>query len=129
VNSSSERTTTGLAAASTQRTTSGTSRGTENTTGTSSRGNFTASRVVGDTTTGLVVPKASTMNTFPYPTAGTVIRQMTATVTFAGQAATTLSRREVVTYDGSATAKVVITENGVTKNCTRPLPRGALSCS
>lgn len=129
VNSSSERTTTGLAAASTQRTTTGASRGTESTTGTSSRGNFTATRTVGDTTTGLVVPKATTSTTFPYPTAGTVIRSMTASVTFAGSAATTVSRREVVTYDGSATAKVVITENGVTRNCTRPLPRGPLTCS
>jgi hypothetical protein len=129
VNSSSERTTTGLAATSTQRTTNGASRGTESTTGTSSRGNFTASRVVGDTTTGLVVPKPTTTNTFPYPTAGTVTRAMTATVTFAGQAATTVTRREVVTYDGSATAKVVITENGTTRNCTRPLPRGPLTCS
>jgi len=41
----------------------------------------------------------------------------------------TLTRREVVTYDGSATAQVVITENGTTKNCTKPLPRGPLSCS
>ena len=45
------------------------------------------------------------------------------------QNATKVSRREVVTYDGSATAKVVITENGATKSCTRPLPRGQLSCS
>ena len=40
-----------------------------------------------------------------------------------------VSRREVITYDGSATAKVEITENGTTRNCTRPLPRGQLSCS
>jgi len=40
-----------------------------------------------------------------------------------------VSRREVITYDGSATAKVEITENGTTRNCTRPLPRGPLSCS
>jgi hypothetical protein len=129
VNNSSERTTTGLAASSTQRSTNGSSRGSESTTGTSSRGNFTASRLVGDTTTGLVVPKATSANTFPYPTAGKVIRSMSATVTFAGQAATTVSRREVLTYDGSATAQVVITENGVTRNCTRPLPRGPLTCS
>ena len=54
---------------------------------------------------------------------------MQASVTYEGQAATTVTRREVVTYDGSATAKVVITENGTTRNCTRPLPRGPLACS
>ena len=64
-----------------------------------------------------------------YPTAGTVIRAMQANLTYDGQAATTVTRREVVTYDGTATAKVVITENGTTRNCTRPLPRGPLTCS
>jgi hypothetical protein len=34
----------------------------------------------------------------------------------------------VITYDGSATAKVVITLNGVTENCTLPLPHGRLAC-
>jgi hypothetical protein len=28
-----------------------------------------------------------------------------------------------------ATAKIVITENGTTRNCTRGLPRGELTCS
>jgi hypothetical protein len=126
VNNTSDRTTIGLASGSTQRTVSGTSRGQESTTGVSSRGNFTATRLAGDTTN-LVIPVATTGNT--YPTAGTVIRAMQASLTYAGAAATTVTRREVITYDGSATAKVVITENGTTKNCTRPLPRGELSCS
>jgi hypothetical protein len=127
VNNASDRTVTGLAKGSTQRTTNGTSKGQESTTGTSSRGKFTATRVVGDTTTGLVIPISTTGPT--YPTAGTVIRSMQASLAYEGQAATTLTRREVVTYDGSATAKVVITENGTTKSCTRPLPRGPLTCS
>jgi len=127
VNNTSDRTTTGLASGSTQRTVSGSSRGQESTTGISSRGNFTATRVAGDTTTGLVIPVVTTGQT--YPTAGTVVRAMQASVTYTGQAATTVTRREVITYDGSATAKVVITENGTTRNCTRPLPRGQLSCS
>jgi len=126
VASSSERTVAGLAQGSTQRTVTGASRGEETTTGTSSRGDFTASRVVGDTTTGLVVPIQSEGRA--YPTAGTVIRSMTATLTYSGAAPTTVTRREVVTYDGSATSTVVITENGTTRNCTRPLPRGPLSC-
>ena len=129
INSASSRTVTGLGQGSTQRTVNGASAGTESTTGTSSRGNFTASRTVGDTTTGLVIPVATSTTTRPYPTAGTTIRSIQASLQFAGESAVTLTRREVVTYDGSATATVVITENGTTKNCTKPLPRGRLSCS
>ena len=129
INSSSTRTVTGLGQGSTQRTVSGASAGTESTTGTSSRGNFTASRTVGDTTTGLVIPVATSTTTRPYPTAGTTIRSIQASLQYANESAVTLTRREVVTYDGSATATVVITENGTTKNCTKPLPRGRLSCS
>jgi hypothetical protein len=128
INSSSTRTVTGLAQGSTERTVNGASAGTESTTGTSSRGSFTASRTVGDTTTGLVIPIA-TSGTRSYPTAGTTIRSIEASLQYANEAAVTLTRREVVTYDGSATAQVTITENGTTKSCTKPLPRGRLSCS
>jgi hypothetical protein len=127
VSNTSDRTVTGLASGSTQRTVNGTSRGQESTTGESSRGTFTATRAAGDTTTGLVIPVATSGAT--YPTAGTVIRAMQASLTYTGQAATTVTRREVITYDGTATAKVVITENGTTRNCTRPLPRGELTCT
>ncbi|MGH7695416.1 MAG: hypothetical protein ACRENH_10555, partial [Gemmatimonadaceae bacterium] len=127
VNHASDRTVSGLAQGSTQRTVNGASSGNENTTGTSSRGNFTAGRTTADTTRGLVIPVSDTGKTFP--TAGTVIRVMQATITFAGSAAATSSRREVITYDGTATAKVVITKDGVTQNCTLPLPHGRLTCS
>jgi hypothetical protein len=127
INSSSTRTVAGLAASATQRTVNGASAGTETTTGTSTRGSFTATRVVGDTTTGIVIPIVT--GTRSYPTAGTTIRSITATLTYEGASPVSLSRREVVTYDGSATAKVEITQNGTTKSCTRPLPRGPLSCS
>ena len=127
VNNASDRTVTGLASGSTQRTVNGTSSGQESTTGESSRGTFTATRVAGDTTTGVVIPV--TTDGKSYPTAGTVIRAMQATLTYTGQTPTTVSRREVITYDGTTTAKVVITENGATRNCTRPLPRGPLTCS
>ena len=130
VRSTSDRTVTGLAQGSTQRTVNGTSSGQETTTGTSSRGAFTASRTVGDTTRGVIVPVRAAADTAKsYPTAGTVVRAMSATLTYAGQAATTVTRREVVTYDGTATAKVTITENGTTRSCTRALPRGRLACS
>ena len=127
VNNSSDRTVTGLAQGSTQRAINGTSRGQESTAGTSSRGDFTATRLVGDTTTGVIIPIATDGKA--YPTAGTVVRSIQASLTYTGQTPTTVSRHEVVTYDGTATAKVVITENGETRNCTRPLPRGPLTCS
>jgi hypothetical protein len=127
VSESSNQTITGLAKGSAQRTVDGASAGTENTTGTSSQGAFTAKRVTGDTVKGVVIP-APTSTTRTYPTAGTVIRAMSATVTISGQSPATSSRREVVTYDGSATAKVVITQDGTTQNCTLPLPRGHLTC-
>ena len=127
LNSASSRTTSGLAAGSTQRTVNGASAGSETTTGTSTLGTFSASRTVGDTTTGLVIPVAT--GPASYPSAGSVIRSMTASIQYAGKSAVSLTRREVITYDGTATAKVVITENGTTKSCTRPLPQGRLSCS
>jgi hypothetical protein len=126
VHHNSDRTVSGLAQGSTQRTVNGTSNGQENTTGTSSRGDFTATRAAADTTRGLTVPLENGRPT--YPTAGTIIRVMNASVTYAGSAAVTSSRREVVVYDGSATAKVTITVNGTTKHCTLPLPHGRLSC-
>ena len=124
---SSDFTVTGLASGSTQRTVNGTSAGTELTTGTKEEVAFTASRTAGDTITGVVIPLQDGRPT--YPTAGTVVRSMQATVTLSGASPSTSSRREVVTYDGSATAKVVITQDGVTKNCTKPLPHGHLTCS
>jgi hypothetical protein len=127
VNESSSQTVSGLAKGSAQRTVNGASAGTENTTGTSSQGAFTATRAAGDTINGVVIP-APTSTTRTYPTAGTIIRAMRATVTIAGQSPTTSSRREVITYDGSATAKVVITQDGNTQNCTLPLPHGHLTC-
>lgn len=126
ISSMSDRTITGLAAGSTQRTVDGTSAGTESTTGTVHDTAFTATRAVSDTTAGIVVPIQSGRPT--YPTAGTVIRRMDATVTLQGQSPKSTARREVITYDGSNTAKVVITQDGTTKNCTMPLPRGHLTC-
>ena len=123
----SDRTVTGLAKGSTQRTVNGTASGTESSSGTNETGTFTAVRVVGDTTKALVIPVADGKPS--YPTSGTVIRAMTVTVTYSGQAPTTSTRREVITYDGSSTATLVITQDGTTKNCTLPLPHGRPTCS
>jgi hypothetical protein len=123
----SDRTVTGLARGSTQRTVNGTAAGTENSQGTNDTGAFTAVRTVGDSTRALVIPVADGKPS--YPTSGTVIRAMTVTVTYAGQSPTTRSRREVVTYNGTDTASLVITEDGTTKTCTVPLPHGHPTCN
>jgi len=128
ISETSSQTVTGLAKGSAQRTISGASAGTESTTGTSAQGAFTSDRIAGDTIQNVVIPAPSSTTNVPYPTAGSVIRSIKVTVTLSGQAAATHTRREVVTYDGSATAKVVITEDGTTQNCTLPLPRGRLAC-
>jgi hypothetical protein len=99
----SDRTVTGLAAGSTRRTVSGTSAGQETSTGTRRDTAFTSVRVAGDTITGVIVPVSTSGPS--YPTAGRVIRRMKVTLTRAGQT-TTSDRREVITYDGSATAKL-----------------------
>lgn len=124
-----DRTTSGLAQGSPQRTVNGTSSSVETTTGVSSIGNFTATRLVADTTVGLVIPVRTASGAPTYPTAGTVTRVIAAGVTLGNGAPVTTSRREVVTYDGSATARVTLTVDGTTRNCTRPLPRGPLTCS
>jgi hypothetical protein len=118
VDNASDRTTAGLAAGSARRTVDGTSASRETTTGTSSRGPFTATRTAGDTTRGLVIPVA-TAGAATYPTAGTVVRSMRATLAYAGGAAAESSRREVLTYNGSATATLVITEDGATRKLHR----------
>lgn len=127
VQHTSDRTVTGLASGSTQRTVNGTSAGSETTVGSDSVGTFNAVRTIGDTIQGVVVPVDS--SGAGYPTAGTIIRSMTVSATYAGQVPSTSSRREVVTFDGSSTASVEITEDGETRSCSLALPRGQLTCS
>jgi hypothetical protein len=126
VNNSSDRTVSGLAVGSTQRTVNGTSRGEESTSGKNADGPFVATRLVGDTVSGLIIPVESGRPT--YPTAGSVIRSMHSSVTPAGGSATVHDRREVITYNGSATATITITQDGTTKTCTLPLPHGMPVC-
>ena len=128
IHNTSSRSVAGLSSAATQRTVNGVARGEESTSGKTDSGVvFTATRLVGDTTSGLIIPVVSGKPT--YPTAGKVVRQMKATITLAGGTPTTKERREVITYDGSATATLVITTDGTTKTCKVPLPRGQPSCS
>jgi hypothetical protein len=129
VQHASDRTVTGLGSGSTERTINGTSAGMETTTGSDSVGSFNAVRTIGDTIQDVVVPAGSASGATSYPTAGTITRSMQVTVTYAGQSPSSSSRREVVTFNGSSTATVVVTKDGTTENCTLPLPRGRLSCS
>lgn len=127
VNNSGDRTVTGLAPNSPQRTVSGTSQGTETATGTNRDGKaFSSVRTASDTTTNLVISVSATTPT--HPTAGTVIRRMKVIMTIDGTSSTK-ERREMLTYDGTTTAKLQITEGGTTKSCTVALPRGRPSCS
>jgi hypothetical protein len=126
VSDSSDRTVSGLAKGSTQHTVNGTALGSETTSGKDSTGAFVAVRVTTDTTSGIIVPVSDTGRT--YPTAGTIIRAMSVSLTYSGKPAQTSARREVITYDGTSTAKLVITQNGTTKNCTLPLPFGHPTC-
>jgi hypothetical protein len=128
VDEASNQVVSGLGPASTERTVNGTSKGTETTTGKSWFGSFTATRSAGDTVTGIVIPRASATNTWPFPTAGTIIREISVSVTLDTVPKKNFSRREVITYDGSKTAKVTITQNGETQDCTLPLPFGRLAC-
>jgi hypothetical protein len=127
VQHASDRTLSGLAEGSTERTVDGTSAGSETTTGRDTVGVFNAVRIIGDTIQGLVVPVS--VAGASYPTAGTVIRSMHVTATYEGQTPTSSSRREVITFDGSSTAAVVITRDGETQNCRLALPSRQLTCS
>ncbi|MBL0169560.1 MAG: hypothetical protein IPP90_02365 [Gemmatimonadaceae bacterium] len=126
VQNSSDRTVTGLAVGSTLRTVNGTAQGSESATGKTRDGKaFSAQRTMGDTTTGLTIPVENGRPT--YPTAGTVIRSMKVVMTVDGTTHTSL-RREVITYNGTATASLVITHDGTTKTCALPLPMGRPTC-
>lgn len=122
----SDRTVSGLAKGSTTRSVDGTSSGTETTTGKDSVGSFTAVRTVKDVIAGVKVPVSSGRPS--YPVAGSVSRSFSVTVSYTGKTPTSSTRSEVLTYDGSATAKLVITHNGTTKTCSVPLPHGRPIC-
>jgi len=128
VSSSSDRTVGGLLKTSTTRTVNGKSASLETTVGTNrDTVKFTTTRMQGDTTVGVSTPVTNGRSSFP--TAGSVTRSMKVTAKVTGQADATSLRREVITYSANDTAKVVITHDGTTKNCTLPLPHGHLSCS
>ena len=127
VRNSSDRSVTGMQAGSTRRTVNGTAQGAESSSGKTRDGlAFTSERVMGDTTTGVQVPVENGRPT--YPIAGTVVRAMRVAMTMDGTSRTS-TRREVITYNGTATASLVITQDGTTKTCTLPLPMGRPTCA
>jgi hypothetical protein len=126
VSHTSDRTVSGLAKGSTQRTVNGTAKAHESTSGTRDGVAFTAVRDAADTTSGLVIPIVDGRPTIP--SAGKVIRRMTVTITPEGGTEVTKTRREEVTFNGTNTISVIITQDGVTKNCTITLPGKNLSC-
>jgi hypothetical protein len=122
----SDRTVTGFAPGSTQRVINSVAHASETTTGVRDSVPFTVVRLATDSTRGLTIPIRSDRPTIP--TAGVVIRTMSATITPEGGEAKTRSRREMITFDGTNVIKIVITQDGVTKNCTITLPGGQLVC-
>lgn len=126
VDNASTRTIGGLKSSS--RTVDGAALGSETTVGKDTTGAFTVKRLVGDTIKAVVIPVPTDGLRKPYPTAGSIIRQHSITVTRAS-GTTSSTRREVIEYDGSSTAKVTITQDGTTKSCTVELPHGKLTCS
>jgi hypothetical protein len=128
VDNQSDRTVSGLASGSTQRTVNGTSRGHEVTTGTDRTGDFTADRLAGDTVVNVVIP-VGTDGHPSFPSSGTITRSMTVTVTYSGSTPTTSTRREVITFTGNNSATITITHNGDTRTCTITRGEGRPSCS
>jgi len=122
----SDRTISGLAAGKTERTVNGTAKAHEEISGTHDSVSFTAVRDAADTTSGLVIPIVDGRQTIP--SAGTVIRTMSVTITPTGGTASSRSRREEVTFDGSNVVKVKLTQDGTTQNCTITLPDRRLVC-
>ncbi len=122
----SDRLVTGLEKGSPERTVNGVSHGTETVNGFVRGGAFLAEREVSDSTRSLVIPVRGDGRT--YPIAGMVVRTMKVAVTVDGGETETAEWKEVLTYDGSATATLVITRNGESKTCTVPLPAGRPVC-
>ena len=127
VDHGSDRTVTGLAAGSTQRTVNATSEGSETTTLTTDRGvELVIVHTAADAVRDVVVPIVDDRPSFPR--SGTVERRMTLTITADGEVVRSLTRTELLTYDGDRTATLVITVNDRTRTCIVPLPVGRPQC-
>jgi hypothetical protein len=114
----------GLAGAETQRTWNGTGAGTENSTATGDRGTRTYAGVAKDTTTNVVfsLPRSE----HPFPESGTVVHRIDATATFEGaqSGSRTISRRAVVTFNGTANVPLQVGN----RSCMLNLTTKAVTC-
>jgi hypothetical protein len=125
VDHQSDRTVTGFAAGSTQRTVNGTASAHEEVAGTKEGVEFSVVRDADETTTNVVIPLRNHHKTIP--TSGSVVREFTVTITRGAEAPVTKTRKEEITFNGDV-INVKITQDGVTKNCTINLPRHKLVC-
>ena len=114
----------GLAGAETQRTWNGTGAGTENSTATGDRGTRTYVGTSKDTTTNVVflMPRSE----HPFPESGTIVHRVDATATFEGaqSGSRTISRRAVVTFNGTAIVPLQVGN----RSCTLNLTTKAVTC-
>lgn len=127
VDHASDRTVSGLAPGSEERTINGTAHASEVTEGIKDSVGFKAERLATDSTRGLVIPISDGRPTIP--TAGVIVRTMSVTITPAGGTPRSRTRREEITFDGSNVVTIVITVNDKTWNCTLTLPAKKLVCS
>jgi hypothetical protein len=125
VDHQSDRTVTGFAAGSTQRTVNGTASAHEEVSGTKDGVEFSAERDATETTTNVVIPTVDRRKAIP--TSGTVVREFTVTITKGDEAPVTKTRKEEITFNGDV-INVKITQDGVVKNCAITLPRRKLVC-
>jgi len=126
VDHSSDRTVEGLAPGKTERKVNGVGEAHETVNGTRDDVKFTAVRDANDTTTNLVIPIVEGRPTIP--SSGKVVRNMKVSITPEGGTATSKTRREEITFDGTNVISVKITQDGATKNCTITLPSKRLVC-
>jgi hypothetical protein len=130
-----EHTVNGMQKGSTTRTVNGWREGTSAQVRTTPERVVKTSIVYADTTRGLIhsiekrEPAVAGQKLPPiFPLSGSVVRYSTTTTSTEGKPAEMHTLRELITYDGSSVAKVVITHNGVTKHCTRDLATGKMAC-
>lgn len=116
VNRTSEETVTGLGPASTQRVVNGTASGTEDSKVTDTRGTMTMSRQYADTTKNLTFSSSMTPLS-PWPTAGSVVRQMKSTAKLNDGTPKDYASREERTYEAGGKVTIKTTINGQTRTC------------
>lgn len=126
----SDFTVTGVQASSKQETRNGTESGTTTIVATTSAGKSTSVMSFGDTVQNVVVLKPDSLVKQYWPSSGTIIRSHSGTRSLEGSSEKkSISRREVMTFNGTALVQVTITVNGESRTCTRDLRKKDHNCS